>query len=128
LPNTELGNITPAFGSGEMWKQEFYYTAGAGSLAGTITFRMEKVIPMQYFFLSLWRYFLLQHNPKWFFRNGNTTLQCFSGFLEGAILMGHFYFYWKRNCLAHAVACSYGSNGNLGRKELLFLLLARIGF
>jgi len=122
LPNTELGH-TPAFGSGETVEAGVYYTAGAGSLAGTITLD-GKGDPNAIFIFKFNGAFSVAAQSKVIFRNGTRRCNVF-WISEGATSMGTFTF-MKGTVLAHAGACSMGANGNLEGRMLS--TIGAIGF
>jgi hypothetical protein len=122
IPNTELGH-TPAFGSGETVKAGVYYTAGAGSLAGTITLD-GKGDPNAIFIFKFNGAFSVAAQSKVIFINGTRRCNVF-WISEGAASMGTFTF-MKGTVLAHAGACSMGANGNLEGRMLS--TIGAIGF
>jgi len=114
IPNTELGH-TPAFGSGETLTTGVYFTAGAGSLAGTITLDGEDD-PDAVFVFKFAGAFSVAAQSKVILINGARRCNIF-WISEGATDLGTFT-YMKGTILAHGGACSAGANSSIEGRML----------
>jgi gliding motility-associated-like protein len=109
LANTELGHPA-AFGLGETVFQGVYYTAGAGSLAGTIILDAQGDSDAIFVF-KFNGAFSAAAQSKVILTNGALQYNVF-WISEGATDVGTFS-YMKGTIIAHGGAATMGANGNL---------------
>ncbi|MFT6843336.1 MAG: hypothetical protein ACJASR_002112, partial [Psychroserpens sp.] len=109
LANTTLGH-SAVFGHGETVLQGVYYTAGAGSLAGTITLDAQGDSDAIFVF-KFNGAFSAAAQSKIILSNGARRCNVF-WISEGATNIGTFS-YMKGTIIAHAGAATMGANGNL---------------
>tara|TARA_R110002049_G_scaffold72792_1_gene188166 strand:+ start:433 stop:5757 length:5325 start_codon:yes stop_codon:yes gene_type:complete len=109
LPNTELGHLA-TFGLGETVFPGVYFTAGAGSLAGTITLDAQGNSDAIFVF-KFNGAFSVAAQSKVILTNGARSCNVFWT-SEGATGIGTFS-YMKGTIIAHAGAATMAANGNL---------------
>ena len=109
LPNTELGHLA-AFGLGETVLPGVYYTAGAGSLAGTITLDAQGDSDAIFVF-KFNGAFSAAAQSKVILKNGARRCNVFWT-SEGATDIGTFS-HMKGTIIAHAGAATMAANGHL---------------
>ena len=109
LPNTVTGHL-PAFGLGETVLPGVYYTAGAGSLAGTITLDAQGNSNAIFVF-KFNGAFSAAAQSKVILKNGARSCNVFWT-SEGATGIGTFS-YMKGTIIANAGAATMAANGNL---------------